>query len=87
MADDNPKDSHEINLLRLLIGYFHMSLTEQVALIRHGKGFHTLTQPEKDKLQAETIQSVLAIARSADASALAGLLRMPSPQPPFGKVN
>lgn len=79
--------SYEANLLRLLIGYFHVSLTEQVALIRYGKGFHTLTKDEQDKLQSDLVHGALQMARSADARSLTNLLQVVQPPTTFGRVN
>jgi hypothetical protein len=75
------------NLLRMLIGYFHTSLSEQVALVRHGEGFHALTKEEREQVQADVLQRVLEVARSADENMLKNLLRTPPQHTDFAKPN
>jgi hypothetical protein len=43
--DDEAK--YDTNLLRVIIGFLHISLSQQLALARHGKPFELLTQEEK----------------------------------------
>ena len=54
--------SYESKLLRVLIGYFHLSLLQQVSLTQHGKGFHLLAQDEKNKVENEVLGAVFHIA-------------------------
>jgi hypothetical protein len=54
--------SYESTLLRVLIGYFRVSLLQQVALTQYGKGFHLLNQEEKNKLENEVLGTVFHIA-------------------------
>lgn len=70
--------SYDVKLLRLLIGYSHVSLLQQVALIRYGKGFHLLTQEEKTILENDVVAAVLHVAHQVSDEALQGKLRMPS---------
>lgn len=63
--------SYETKLMRLLIGYFHVSLTQQIALMRHGKKFEDLAPAEKTEIQDHITQSVLAVADQLSESALA----------------
>jgi ATP-dependent DNA ligase len=80
-------DDYQNNLLRTLIGYFHISVTQQIALTRHGKAFEHLTQAEKDALQNEVIQAVMAIARDLTAETLQNFLKPPPTPAPPGPVN
>jgi hypothetical protein len=70
--------SYESKLLRLLIGFFHVSTLQQLALVRHGKGFHLLTQDEKNALETEMLEAVMNVANLISPEALAGALKPPS---------
>lgn len=70
--------SYEAKLLRMLLGYFHVSVLQQVALVRHGKGFHLLTQEEKNTLENDVIGAVFHMAHQASEAALLGELKAPS---------
>ena len=54
--------TYETKLLRLLIGLLHISVTEQRALVRHSKPFHSLTAEEKLALQDQIVADALKIA-------------------------
>ncbi len=82
----NDRSSYESSLLRVVIGFLHISLSEQLALTRHGKAFHLLTQEEKDGLQGEMIGSVMTIARQVGEEAIEAFLKPPPPLKP-GPVN
>jgi hypothetical protein len=43
--------TYETKLLRIVIGFLHVSLLQQLALAHHGKPFHSLTQEEKNSLE------------------------------------
>jgi hypothetical protein len=59
MALDGNRES---KLLRVLVGYVHVSLLQQASLAQHGKGFHMLAQDEKNKLENEVLGAVFHIA-------------------------
>jgi hypothetical protein len=44
--------SFESKLLRVLIGYFHVSLLQQLALSQYGKSFH-FVEPRREKQTGE----------------------------------
>ena len=69
--------SYESKLLRVLIGYSHVSLLQQVALTQHGKGFHLLNQGEKNKWRTR-LDAVFHIAHHLTDEALSGGLNPPS---------
>ncbi|HVI77824.1 MAG TPA: hypothetical protein VM715_06610 [Candidatus Acidoferrum sp.] len=79
----NKDDSYQNGLLRMLIGYFHVSGLQQLSLVRHGKAFHLLDQEEKTKLEAELISAVAEIARQAKEQTVLGLLKPPAPTGPI----
>jgi hypothetical protein len=58
--------SYESKLLRIVIGFLHVSLSQQLALTRHGKAFESLAPEEKKTLQNDLIVSVFALARQVD---------------------
>lgn len=70
--------SYETTLLRVFIGYFHVSLLLQVALTQYGKGFHLLNQEEKNKLENEVPGTVFHIAHHLTDEAVSEGLN-PSP--------
>jgi hypothetical protein len=70
--------SYESKLLRVLIGYSHVSLLQQVALTQYGKGFHLLNQEEKNNLENEVLGTVFHIAHHLTDEALSGGLNPPS---------
>jgi hypothetical protein len=55
--------TYETKLLRIVIGFLHISLLQQLALTRHGKAFHTLTREEKNTLEADMVGAVAAVAQ------------------------
>jgi hypothetical protein len=77
----NPEESHEAQLLRLLIAYFHVSLLHQLSLTRHSKPFDLLGQPEKDALTADLMGGVISIAQSVTPAAVQQMLSS-LPMPP-----
>ena len=70
--------SYESKLLRLLIGFFHVSTLQQLAVVRHGKAFHLLTQEEKTALETESCEAAMNVAIQFSPEALAGALKTPS---------
>lgn len=80
-------DDYQVNLLRTLIGYFHISVSQQIALTRHGKAFESLTPAEKEKLQGDLIQAVMSIGRDVTEETLRNFLKPLPPAPPPGPVN
>jgi hypothetical protein len=70
--------SYESKLLRLLIGFFHVSLLQQLSLTRHNKPFHLLTQEEKTSLENEMLAAVMNIANQVSEEALVGMLKPPT---------
>jgi hypothetical protein len=61
-----------------LIGYFHVSLLQQIALTQYGKGFHLLTQEEKSKLENEVLMAVFHIAHHLTDEALSAVMKVPT---------
>jgi hypothetical protein len=55
--------TYETKLLRILIGFFHVSTLQSLAITRHGKPFHSLTQEEKITLENEMVAAVGQIAQ------------------------
>lgn len=47
--------SFESKLLRVLIGYMHVSVLQQLALTQYGKAFHLLNQEEKSVMESITL--------------------------------
>jgi hypothetical protein len=74
--------TYEARLLRIIIGFLHVSLSQQLALTRHGKPFESLAQEEKDSLQTDLINSVVAVARQVSEETLQGFLKPPAPPGP-----
>ena len=62
--------NYETKLIRILIGYFHVSLMQQLAQTEYGKSLRSLTQEEKDALANDVIGAVAEIASSLSESAL-----------------
>jgi len=85
VAMDNDA-KYDTNLLRVIIGFLHVSLSQQLALMRHGKAFELLTKAEKNVLQSEMINSVMTVARQVGEEELQGFLKPPPPTP-SGPVN
>jgi hypothetical protein len=76
------EESNEAKLLRLLIGYFHLSLLNQLALLRHSKSFETLDQSQKDSLVADMMAGVAGIAKQATPKTVEEILSaLPSAKP------
>lgn len=79
--------SFESKLLRILIGFLHVSLTQQLSLVRHGKAFELLDQAEKTALQNEMINNVMEVARQVSEEALQAFLKPRPPAPPSGPIQ
>jgi len=62
--------TYETKLIRILIGYFHVSLMQQLAQTEHGKSLRSLTQEEKDALANDVVAAIAEIASSLSESAL-----------------
>jgi hypothetical protein len=69
--------TYETKLLRIVIGFLHVSLLQQLAQARHGKAFHTLTQEEKTNLETGMIDAVAYVAQLLSEEALQGGLKPP----------
>ena len=69
--------TYETKLLRIVIGFLHISLLQQLALTRHGKAFHTLTQEEKNNLETEMVGAVMMVAHNLSEEALRVALKPP----------
>jgi hypothetical protein len=69
--------SYEAKLLRVLIGYFHVSVLQQTALSLHGKPFHSLGQEEKNSLETDVLAAVMKVAHQLTDEALSGKLKAP----------
>jgi hypothetical protein len=67
-------ESNEAKLLRLLIGYFHVSLANQLALLRHSSSFETLDPSQKDSIANDMLAAVAAIAKQATPETVASIL-------------
>ena len=74
-------ESYEAKLLRVLIGFLHVSLSQQLALTRYGKPFHTLTPEEKTILQDQMLIDVMTLARQVTPEALKKFLEPPPHDP------
>ncbi len=75
-------ESHEAQLLRLLIGYFHVSLLQQLSVIRHSKSFELLDQPDKDALSNDMVAAVASVSKSVTPETVQALLSsVPGPPP------
>jgi uncharacterized protein (DUF952 family) len=70
--------SYEAKLLRLLVGFIHVSTLHQISLTRHGKPLHLLTEVERNELEAEVLSSVMRVAHQVSEEALLGNLKMPT---------
>jgi hypothetical protein len=70
--------SYESKLLRVRIGYMHVSLLQQVALTQYGTGFHHLKQEEKNNLENDVLGAVFYIAHHLTNEALSRGLNPPS---------
>lgn len=62
--------SYETKLLRILIGFFHVSTLQTLAITRHGKHFHLLTPEEKLALESEMVAAVVQVAGNLDEKTL-----------------
>ena len=72
------EESNEAKLLRLLIGYFHVSLLNQLALQRHSSSFEKLDSSQKDSLATDALAAVASIAKQATPKTVEAIL---SPNP------
>lgn len=81
--------SYESKLLRVIIGFLHVSLSEQLSVAYFGKPHRNLTQTERDAVQSQVIHSVMTIARQVDEENVDAFLKPPPPPPPdpSGPVN
>jgi hypothetical protein len=84
---DLNQTSYESDLLRVLIGYFHVSLIQQFSLARHGKPFENLTQEEKDSVSNDVIGAVITMARQATPELLKRFWQQPDVPPKMGPIN
>jgi hypothetical protein len=80
------KGTYESKLLRILIGFLHISLSQQLAITRHGKGFETLSSEEKATIQTDMMQAVFGIAQQVDEATIDGYLK-PTIPPSSGKIH
>jgi hypothetical protein len=69
--------TYETKLLRILIGFFHVSTLQSLAITRHNKPFHSLSQEEKTTLENEMVAAVSHIAHGLSEEALKGDLQPP----------
>lgn len=69
--------TYETKLLRILIGFFHVTLLQQLALTRHGKPFHSLTPEEKIALEKEMVAGVAQVAHGLSEETLKGTFQPP----------
>jgi hypothetical protein len=69
--------TYETKLLRILIGFFHVSLLHQLALTRHGKPLHLLTEEEKNSLEAEMAEAVAQVAHGLTEESMRGNKKPP----------
>jgi hypothetical protein len=81
------QNSYESDLLRVLIGYFHVSLIQQFSLTRHAKPFESLTQAEKDALSNDVVGAVITMARQATPELMRKFCAADAPQPKMGPIN
>jgi hypothetical protein len=79
--------SYESDLLRVLIGYFHVSLIQQFSLTRHGKPFESLAPAEKDALSNDVVGAVITMGRQATPELLKKFWRQPDVPPKMGPIN
>jgi hypothetical protein len=70
--------TYETKLLRIVIGYLHVSLLQQIALTRHGKPFHSLDPQEKTTLEADMVAAVGHVAHQLTEETLKDELKIPS---------
>ena len=68
------EESNEAKLLRLLIGYFHVSLLNQLALQRYSSSFEKLDPSQKESLANDALGSVASIAKQATPKTVAEIL-------------
>jgi hypothetical protein len=81
------ESTYEAKLLRIIIGFLHISLSQQLALTRHGKPFESLSPEEKNNLQTEMTNSVMAVAQQVSEEALQGFLKPTVPPGPPGPIQ
>ena len=79
--------TYETKLLRMIIGFLHVSLSQQLALTRYGKPFQSLTPEEKNSLQEEMVTGVLAVADNVSEEALQNFLNPFVPPGPLGPIH
>jgi len=70
--------SYESKPLRVLIGYFHVSILQQVSLTQYGKAYQSLDQDEKNKLESEVIGAVFHIAHHLTDDVLSAGIKPPA---------
>ncbi len=73
------EESHEAKLLRLLIGYFHISLMNQLALSEHSKPLRNLSPSDKDSIEKDMLAAVANIAKQANPETVRQILSSLSP--------
>ena len=64
--------TYETKLLRILIGYSHVAVLQQIALTRHGKPLHSLIPEDRNALEQELIGAVGLVANALSDEALKG---------------
>ena len=72
------EETYATSLLRLIIGFLHISLSQQLALARHGKAFESLSQAEKDTLANDMVNAVMTIARQVNEETMRNFLKTAS---------
>lgn len=87
MEPEMNETSYESDLLRVLIGYFHVSLLYQLSLARHGKPFDLLAQAEKDALSNDMVGAVITMARQATPELMKRFWQQTDVPPKMGPVN
>lgn len=69
--------SYETKLLRILIGYLHVSVLHQLAQMRHGKPFPLLAPEEQIALETELASAAGRVAHALSEESLKGDLQVP----------
>lgn len=75
--------SYETKLMRLIIGFLHVTALEQISQGRHGTHFHNLSAEVRQKMQDDLALAVLAIAEQLSESAF----ELANGVPPIGTIH
>ena len=75
------EESNEAKLLRVLIGYFHISLMNQLAVTEHSKPLRNLDQSDKDSIENGMIAAVAQIAKQVTPETVRQILSSTNPPP------